>query len=61
METVLSLLAIIVVLFAATGLIAMIAILVTLMIIKDGGYLTLGYEEGDEDEIINTNNNEEKN
>lgn len=59
METVLSLLAIIVVLFAATGLIAMIAILVTLMIIKDGGYLTLGYEEGDEDEIINDNNNEE--
>lgn len=59
METVLSLLAIIVVLFAATGLIAMIAILVTLSIIKDGGYLTLGYEEGDEDEIINDNNNEE--
>lgn len=59
METVLSLLAIIVVLFAATGLIAMIAILVTLSIIKDGGCLTLGYEEDDEDEIINTNNNEE--
>lgn len=59
METVLSLLAVIVVLFAATGLIAMIAILVTLSIIKDGGCLTLGYEEDDEDEIINTNNNEE--
>ena len=59
METVLSLLAVIVVLFAITGLIAMISILVTLMIIKDGGHLTLGYEEGDEDEIINDNNNEE--
>lgn len=59
METVLSLLAAIVVMFAATGLIAMIAILVTLSIIKDGGCLTLGYEEDDEDEIINTNNNEQ--
>lgn len=48
METVLSLLAAIVVLFAATGLIAMIAILVTLSIIKDGGCLTLGYEEDDD-------------
>lgn len=47
METLLSLLAAIVVLFAATGLIAMIAILVTLSIIKDGGCLTLGYEEDD--------------
>lgn len=59
METVLSLLAVIVVLFAATGLIAMIAILVTLSIIKDGGCLTLGYEEDDEDEIINDNSNGE--
>ena len=55
METVLTILSVLVVLLAFTGLIAMISILVTLMIIKDGGYLTLGYEEGDEDEIINDN------
>lgn len=59
METVLTILSVLVVLLAFTGLIAMISILVTLMIIKDGGYLTLGYEEGDKDEIINDNNNEE--
>lgn len=59
METVLAILSTLLVLLAATGLIAMIAILVTLMIIKDGGYLTLGYEEND-DEIINGNDNEEE-
>lgn len=59
METVLTILSVLVVLLAFTGLIAMISILVTLMIIKDGGYLTLGYEE-DGDEIIKDNNNEEE-
>ena len=59
METVLTILSVLIVLLAAIGLIAMISILVTLLIIKDGGFLTLGYEEND-DEIINDNDNEEE-
>lgn len=58
METVLTILSVLVVLLAAIGLIAMISILVTLMIIKDGGYLTLGYEEDNDNEIISDNNDE---
>lgn len=59
METVFEILSILLVILAATGLIAMISILVTLVIIKEGGYLTLGYDETD-DEIINDNDNEEQ-
>lgn len=58
METVLTILSVLVVLLAAIGLITMISILVTLMIIKDGGYLTLGYEEDNDNEIISDNNDE---
>ena len=58
METVLTILSVLVVLLAAIGLITMISILVTLMIIKDGGYLTLGYEEDNGNEIISDDNDE---
>lgn len=58
MEIILTILSVLVVLLAFTGLIAMISILVTLMIIKDGGYLTLGYEEDSDNQTINNNDAE---
>ena len=60
METVLQILSVALVLFAFTGVLCSIAIFATIMMIHNGGFVRMGYQEDDSDEIIKTNDNEEQ-
>ena len=60
METVLQILSVALVLFAFTGVLCSIAIFATIMMIHNGGFIHVGYQEDDSDEIIKTNDNEEQ-
>lgn len=60
MEIVFQILSIALVLFAFTGVLCSIAIFATIMMIHNGGFVQMGYQEDDTDEIIKTNDNEEQ-
>ena len=60
MEIVLQILSVVLVLFAFTGALCSIAIFATIMMIHNGGFVQIGYQEDDTDEIIKINDNEEE-
>lgn len=59
MEIIGTILSVALVLFAITGVIAILGVFTALVMVKNGGLITLGYAE-DDDEIIKDNNNEEE-
>ena len=60
MEIVCQILSVALALFAFTGALCSIAIFATIMMIHNGGFVQMGYQEDDSDEIIKTNDNEEQ-
>ena len=60
MEIVFQILSVALVLFAFTGALCSIAIFATIMMIHNGGFVQIGYQEDDTDEIIKINDNEEE-